>query len=112
MDQNQRGQFSLRLVQKCPVCNQDYSTGRIQILDEEGNSFLAYLTCTNCNSSILVRVLTLPQGLVGNAILTDLTSDEVMTFSTERQITSDDVLQIHEFLFKKGDFIQQLKKVL
>ena len=109
MNQEQRGQFSLRLVQKCPVCNSDYSTGRIQILDEEGNSFLAYLTCTHCNSSILVRVLTLPQGLVGNAILTDLASDEVMTFSIEKKITSDEVLAIHDFLSKKGDFIQKLK---
>ena len=109
MDQSQRGQFSLRLVQKCPVCNHDYSSGKIQMLDEEGNSFLAYLTCANCNSSILVRVLTLPQGLIGNAILTDLTADEVMTFSTERQIASDDVLVIHDFLSRQGDLMQNFK---
>ena len=99
----------MRLIQKCPVCNQDYSTGRIQILDEEGNSFLAYLTCSNCQSSILVRVMTLPHGLVGNAILTDLASDEVMLFSEDSRVSSNDVLTIHDYLIKQGDFVQKLK---
>ncbi|MBU1036962.1 hypothetical protein KKF32_02915 [Patescibacteria group bacterium] len=108
---NQKGQFSLRLIQKCPVCNQDFSTGRIQILDEENNSFLAYLTCANCRSSILVRVMTLPHGLVGNAILTDLNSEEVISFSEEEQINSNDVLFIYDYLAKKGDFIERLKQL-
>ena len=105
---NQKGQFSLRLIQRCPVCNQDYNTGQIQILDEENNSFLAYLTCSFCHSSILVRVLTLPKGLVGNAILTDLLSEEVMPFSEEEQVTGDDVLFIHDYLAKNGDLIERL----
>ena len=104
-----KGQFSLRLIQKCPICNQDYGSGRIQILEEEGSSFLAYLTCNFCHSSILVRVMTLPHGLVGNAILTDLASEEVIPFSEENKIVSDDVLFIHDYLAKDGDFIQKLK---
>ena len=106
---NQKGQFSLRLIQRCPVCNQDYINGQIQILDEENNSFLAYLTCGNCYSSILVRVMTLPQGLVGNAILTDLASEEVMPFSEEGQISGNEVLLIHDYLLQNSDFIERLK---
>jgi hypothetical protein len=105
---NQKGQFSLRLIQRCPVCNQDYNTGKFQILDEENNTFLAYLTCSNCRSSILVRVMTLPQGLVGNAILTDLYSEEVLPFSEEQQITSNEVLAIHDYLVRNSDLIEKL----
>ena len=104
-----KGQFSLRLIQKCPICNQDYASGRIQILEEEGNSFLAYLTCGFCHSSILLRVMTLPHGLVGNAILTDLSSEEVLPFSEESKVISNDVLFIHDYLAKDEDFIQRLK---
>ena len=107
---NPQGQFSLRLIQKCPVCNSDYSNGRIQILDEGNNSFLAYLTCVNCHSSILVRVMTLPHGLVGNAILTDLGSEEVVFFSDGDEVSGDEVLTIHDYLANKKDFIQHLKE--
>ena len=109
MNADQRGQFSLRLIQKCPVCNQDYTNGKIQILTEENNTFLAYLTCGQCNSSILVRVMTMPHGLVGNAILTDLASDEVLQFSSEERVSSNNVLEVHDYLTKKSDFIQRLK---
>ena len=98
----------MHLIQKCPVCNHDYQTGRIQVLDEAGNGFLAYLTCGFCSASILVRVLTLPHGLVGNAILTDLLSEEVLPFSAEERVTGNEVLLIHD-LVKQADFIQQLK---
>ena len=29
MDNDKRGQFSLKLIQKCPVCNHDYLEGKI-----------------------------------------------------------------------------------
>ncbi len=106
---DQKGQFSLKLVQKCPVCNNDYSTGKIQILEEEGNSFLAYLTCSQCNSSILIRVMTMPHGLVGNAILTDLSSDEVIYFKEVTDISSNDVLEIYDYFLRQNDFIEKIK---
>ncbi|MBT3690102.1 hypothetical protein HOE31_02445 [bacterium] len=106
---DQKGQFSLKLVQKCPVCSNDYTTGKIQILEEEGNSFLAYLTCSFCSSSILIRVMSMPHGLVGNAILTDLAADEVMFFSEENTVSSNDVLEIHDYFSKQGDFIEKFK---
>src|SRR3989339_565653 len=98
MDQNQKGQFSLKLIQKCPVCNHDYTDGRIEILTESEMSFLAYLTCVYCSSSIIVRVMTMPHGLIGNAILTDLTSSEVMDFSLESEIEANNVLSLHELM--------------
>ena len=104
-----RGQFSLRLIQKCPVCNHDYIEGKIQILEEGDNSFLAYLTCGSCHSSIIVRVVTLPHGLVGNAILTDLSSGEVIKFAEGTVINSDDVLSIYQELGKGMDFMERMK---
>lgn len=104
-----KGQFSIRLIQKCPVCNHDYLEGRIQILEEGEASFLAYLTCGFCHSSIIVRVMTLPHGLVGNAILTDLSSGEVTKFSETEIVKGDDVLQIYQELDNSAGFIEKMK---
>ncbi len=112
MYQDQRGQFSLRLIQKCPVCNHEYTDNKIEILSETGQSFLAYLSCSFCSSSIIVRVLTMPHGLIGNAILTDLTGLEVMDYSGGAAILSDEVLALHELMVKDNAslFMEKLRE--
>ena len=109
MNQDQRGQFSLRLIQKCPVCSRDYSGGRIEILSESDQSFLAYMSCGWCASSIIVRVLTLPHGLVGNAILTDLNGAEVLNFSAHEPVLSNQVLELHQLFATENEFIEKIR---
>jgi len=106
---NNKGQFSLKLIQKCPVCSHDYLEGKIQILEEADSSFLAYLTCGHCQSSIIVRVMTLPHGMVGNAILTDLSSDEVGKFTEAEVISSDEVLTVHQEISNGATFLEKMK---
>jgi hypothetical protein len=84
--------FNLRLVQHCPVCRAESASAKVEILEELGSSFLAYLSCVRCGSSLIVRVITMPQGLVGNAILTDLSSEEVVRFSEVGAVGEDFVL--------------------
>ena len=95
---------SIRLVQNCPVCDRKYQPNRVQIIDEFGNSFLAYLTCNFCQSNLIVKVISMPQGLVGNAILTDLSPEEVLKFSDGIKVTSDDILNVHQSLTKNEIF--------
>lgn len=104
-----KGQFSMKLIQKCPVCNQDYLEGKIQILEEADSSFLAYLTCNYCHSSIIVRVMTLPHGLVGNAILTDLYSEEVGKFAEAEIVKSNDVLEAHQEIGQGAAFLEKMR---
>lgn len=111
MNQDQRGQFSLRLIQKCPVCGRDYNGGRIEILSETDQSFLAYMSCGFCSSSIIVRVLTLPHGLVGNAILTDLHGLEVLSFSDVEPVLSNQVLEMHQLVSQDAAFIDKMRSV-
>lgn len=89
---------SIRLVQNCPVCDRKYQPNRVQIIDEFGNSFLAYLTCNFCYSNLIVKVISMPQGLIGNAILTDLTPEEVLRFSDGVKVSGDDILNVHQSL--------------
>ncbi|MFW0837965.1 MAG: hypothetical protein ACKKL5_03110 [Candidatus Komeilibacteria bacterium] len=93
MDFNKR---SIRLVQQCPVCNRQYQENRVQIIAEDNNTFLAYMTCHFCQSNIIVRVFSLPQGLVGSAILTDLAPTEVLHFMNQSVVSANDVLAVHQ----------------
>jgi len=100
----------LRLIQKCPVCGSDYTEGRIEILDEDEKSFLVYLSCGFCSSGLIVRVMTLPHGLIGNAILTDLAAPEVLSFSESPTVLGNHVLEIHELINKDSSFIEKMRR--
>ena len=78
------------------MCRAEQVTANVEILEEVGSGFLAYLSCTRCGASLIVRVAAMPQGLVGNAILTDLSSDEVVRFALTSNVTPDDVLATWE----------------
>jgi transcription elongation factor Elf1 len=109
--------FNLRLVQRCPVCKAEQASAQVEILEEMGASFLAYLSCARCGASLIVRVMTLPQGLVGNAILTDLTAEEVLRFASQGNVAADDVLDVWQslsgggFLAELGPAVQQPKRL-
>lgn len=68
---------------------------------------LAHLSCQRCLSKYLTYIIHHPQGLVGNAVLTDLTYDEsVRTLETEA-LTENDVLELHRALHD-SEFMQRI----
>lgn len=99
--------LNLRLLKHCPVCQREYQSSLVQILSENESGLLTYMTCAFCGAHLLTKLSARPQGVVGNAILTDLLADEVMPFTAFDEISSDDVLQVHELLNKK-EFIKLL----
>lgn len=99
---NGRKEASLMLIKKCPLCNNNYYPDKLEILDEAGNTFLAYLSCNNCGSHLIVRVIASPHGLVGTASITDLQANEVMSFSEEEVISANEIIELIEILRKNG----------
>jgi len=106
-----RGQLNLKLIQKCPVCNADYLDNRMEVIDENDRGFLAYLSCGFCSSNIIIRVLTMPHGLIGNAILTDLGPIEVLEYTKIDAIKGNDVLEAHALISQDVNFIDKLKRI-
>jgi len=104
-------QLNLKLIQKCPVCSSDYIDNHMEIIEENDRSFLAYLSCGFCSSNIIVRVVTMPHGLIGNAILTDLGPIEVLEYSHAENIKGDNVLEAHAMISKNSNFIDKLKRI-
>jgi len=91
------------LIQKCPICGQEYNHNKIKILETEDLYILSYLKCNNCNSGLVLKILMLPHGMVGQAVVTELDDEEIKGIKKNNQpIGSEDVLFIYDF-FKKGD---------
>ena len=93
--------LNLKLIKKCPICSVDYQPANVQILDENEFGVLTYASCGSCKSNLLTKFTSLPQGVIGNAILTDLSPQEVLDFATDNEIEADDVLDIQALLSKK-----------
>lgn len=101
--------LNIKLVKTCPICQTEYQQNLMQVLSENETGMLTYVTCTHCQASLLTRFSTLPQGIVGNAILTDLKSEEVMPFADSDALSENDVLDIHQLIIKK-DLMKYLRK--
>lgn len=102
---------NLKLIKKCPICSSDYKQSMIQVLDENEYGVLTYATCSNCSANLLTKFTSLPQGVIGNAILTDLSPAEVLDFAADSDLSADDVLNIQHLLSKK-ELIKSLKKLI
>ena|SRR3989344_3711490 len=99
--------LSLKLIQKCPACNSQFQQATVTILEESEFSLLAHLHCLNCHVNLLANVVTMPQGLVGNAILIDLRSDEASAILTRQPLTEDDFLNLYQQV-REQQFINSL----
>jgi hypothetical protein len=93
--------FHLRLIQSCPVCGRDYQEPMLRLLGEGERDMLAHLTCGQCQSKLLIKVLLTPNGVIGNALLTDLFPEEVDSFRKSGAIDANYVLAVHDYLFVK-----------
>ncbi len=91
-----------KLVRKCPVCGHEYNHNKIKILKTQDLYILSYLKCDSCNTGLALKILMLPHGIVGQAVVTELDDQELKNLSTvSESISSEDVLFMYNF-FKES----------
>jgi|GEM_PF-3020121 len=91
----------LKLIQQCPACDTIFDQAQINILLNAEATVLAHLHCETCNVNLLANVVALPQGLVGNAILTDLQISEAMAAIEDGKLTEDTFLALYQEINSK-----------
>ncbi len=75
------------------------------------STVLAHLHCDICNVNLLANVVAMPQGLVGNAILTDLQIDEALPVLETARITEDAFLALYNEIHAKNLLINVRQSV-
>ena len=89
---------NLKIISRCPVCNAKYNTTEIRVLDEKENSYLVYIQCRRCQSSVLAVILANQLGISSVGLVTDLIGEDVIKFKDQVGVTCDDAIYIHEQL--------------
>src|SRR3990167_8528966 len=91
---------NLKLVSYCPLCENKHSSTEAKILDDNDGAKLVYIKCKKCYTSVVAVVIQNALGMSSVGVITDLTSNDVLKFRQTQDISTDDVLNIHEFLAK------------
>ncbi|MDO8529256.1 MAG: hypothetical protein Q7S18_01150 [bacterium] len=88
---------NLENLVKCPICNKKYNQARILVLEEGGNRTTIHVTCGNCEISSLVFISSGKMGIISLGMLTDLTTGEAKSLFKNEAISTDQVIEVHEY---------------
>ena len=81
---------------KCGVCGQCYEPGNISVLGHEEGLWFLSVFCPSCQTQYLVAAV-IRQGKTLE-VVTDLTKAELDKFKDAASLTTDEVLDMHNFL--------------
>ena len=90
-------------VSRCPFCSAEYDLDGAKVIGEEEDSTMVYVTCSDCESSIIAIVAMSGLGVVSLGLVTDMAEEDTKRLMKSQSITSDDLLGMYELLQKKTD---------
>ena len=93
----------------CPQCGHLYTDSEVGVLQESDMAILATITCGKCQYQSVVT-LSLGGANTPSSLPSDLRAPEIGKFLNLEPITTDELLDVHQYLKKtKGNFNQDLK---
>jgi hypothetical protein len=94
----------------CPVCPEKNQPTKVVVLEEGSKKSTLHVTCETCLASALITVSLGQFGLVSMGVLTDLEQAEARRMFHEEAVTSDQVLEVHQFLKNFSGAVEALTK--
>ncbi len=91
----------MHLVTRCPFCSAEYDLDGAQVIGEENDATMVYITCSDCESSIVAIVAMSGLGVISLGLVTDMTIEDTKRFMGNEAVTSDEFLAVYELLEKK-----------
>lgn len=82
----------------CPVCNKKYKPVRMVVVDEDDKRTTLHMTCEGCGASSMVFVSLGQFGAISLGVLTDLEHSEAKRVYQSDAISTDQVIEVHQFL--------------
>jgi len=100
---------NMQLVTRCPFCSAEYDLDGAEVIGEENDATMVYITCSECESSIVAIVAMSGLGIVSLGLVTDMTAEDTKRFMKEERVSSDEFLEMYEQLSKnKQNIVKQL----
>ena len=99
---------NMQFVSRCPFCSAEYDLNEAQVIGEEEDSTVVYVTCSDCESSIVAMVAMTGLGIVSLGLVTDMTAEDTKRFFNTKAVSSDELLAIYELLKEDKSAIKSL----
>jgi len=99
---------NLQSIIRCPVCNKKYRPAKMLVLDEDEKRTTLHLSCTDCGAASMVFVSMGQFGIVSLGILTDLEQSEAQKVFFGGAVSSDQVIEMHQFLKQCNSGVEAL----
>lgn len=87
-------------VCRCPFCSEEYDLDGAKVIGEEDESTMVYVTCSQCQSSIIAIVAMSGLGVVSLGLVTDMSEEDTKRFIKGESVSSNELLSIYEILEK------------
>jgi len=99
--------YNAHFVTRCPFCSAEYDLEGAKVIGEEEDSTMIYVTCSQCESSIVAILAMSGLGIISLGLVTDMTAEDTKRFSGSKGVTSDELLSIYELLEKNDSHAVQ-----
>ncbi len=93
----------IKLLSRCPACQNEHDPSETSILDETEDSHLLYIKCNKCGSGVVASISPANFGMISLGVITDLNAFEIKQFKNKEKITQDDVLNFISYFKEKKD---------
>ena len=93
---------SLQLLRHCPLCQGEYQSEALSLVEQQDEASLVHMTCVECTNAVLAVVVVSPLGMNSVGIVTDLTVEDTHRLRTRATFTQDDVLDFHSGMQRQG----------
>lgn len=101
---------TFKIISKCPICDHKYTNVEAQLIEEDGESHLVYISCAKCHTSVLALIVFQTVGIISYGLITDLTANEVREYMHKEAIDCDDILNVYKGLHNnKQTFLKDLQ---
>lgn len=82
----------------CPMCSPKNQPTKVVMLEEGPKRSVLHLTCETCGAKALITVSMGQFGIMSMGVLTDLEQGEAKQVFKSEAVTTDQVLEVHQFL--------------
>lgn len=97
-------------VSRCPFCSAEYDLDGAKVIGEEEDSTMVYVSCEECESSIIAIVAMSGLGIVSLGLVTDMTEEDSKRMMDSGELTGDDLLSAYELLKDSSSTVTGLTK--